>query len=94
MEYFQFILKLLFSSPDPKGYVSYCHHKASVVRRHCLLLTFYILIFSSETTGPIRTKLGKHGPWVVPSQNYIRRPAPPTKMAVMAKNRKFGKKNH
>ena len=23
----------LFSSPDPKGHVSYCHHLASVVRR-------------------------------------------------------------
>ena len=23
----------LFSSPDPKGQVSYCHHLASVVRR-------------------------------------------------------------
>ena len=29
-----------------KGNVSFCHHLASVVRR---LLTFHILIFSSET---------------------------------------------
>jgi hypothetical protein len=29
-----------------KGKVSFCHHLASVVRR---LLTFHILIFSSET---------------------------------------------
>jgi hypothetical protein len=34
--------------------VSYCHHFSSVVRPS----TFHILIFSSETTGPIATK-----PW-------------------------------
>jgi hypothetical protein len=33
--------------------VSYCHHFSSVVR----LSTFHILIFSSETTGSIATKL-------------------------------------
>jgi hypothetical protein len=38
-----------FSSPDPKGHVRYCHHLASVVRP----LTFHILIYSSETTGPL-----------------------------------------
>jgi hypothetical protein len=27
------IKKLIFSSPDPKGHVSYSHHLASVVRR-------------------------------------------------------------
>jgi hypothetical protein len=27
------IIYALFSSPDPKGHVSYCHHLASVVRR-------------------------------------------------------------
>ena len=26
-------LSFFFSSPDPKGHVSYCHHLASVVRR-------------------------------------------------------------
>jgi hypothetical protein len=36
-------------------YVRYCHHLASVVR----LLTFHILIYSSETTGPNGTKLGR-----------------------------------
>ena len=45
----------IFSSPDPKGHVSFCHHEASVVRRP---LTFHILIFSSETAGPNGTKLG------------------------------------
>ena len=27
------VLNLIFSSPDPKGHVSYCHHLAPVVRR-------------------------------------------------------------
>ena len=36
------------------------------VRR--LLLAFHILIFSSETTGPIATKLWWNGPWVAPFQ--------------------------
>jgi hypothetical protein len=46
---------LLFSSPDPKGHVRYCHQLASVVRP----LTFHILIYSSETTGPN----GTNGAW-------------------------------
>ena len=46
---------MIFSSPDPKGHVRYCHHLASVVRP----LTFHILIYSSETTGPNVTKLGR-----------------------------------
>ena len=46
---------IFFSSPDPKGHVRYCHHLASVVRP----LTFHILIYSSETTGPNGTKLYK-----------------------------------
>jgi hypothetical protein len=40
--------------------VSYCHHFSSVVRPS----TFHILIFSSETTGPIATKLWWNGPWM------------------------------
>ena len=35
-------------------------------------LTFHSKIFSSESTGPIKTKLGHNGPWVVPFQNYVR----------------------
>ena len=27
---------MIFSSPDPKGHVSYCHHLVSVVRRKLL----------------------------------------------------------
>ena len=56
-------------------------------------LAFPILINSSETTGPIWTKLGRDGPCVIPFQNYVRRPRPPTKVAAVAKNRKFGKKS-
>jgi hypothetical protein len=36
-----------------KGHVSYCHQVSSVV----VSLAFHILIFSSETTRPIATKL-------------------------------------
>ena len=44
----------------PLGHVSYCHHFSSVVRPSI----FHILIFSSETIGPIATKLWWNGPWV------------------------------
>ena len=80
----------LVSSPDPKGHVSFCHDEASVVIRSPSL-TFRILIFY-EMTGPIWTKLGRNGLWVVPFQNCVRRPRLPTKMATRAKNRKFGNK--
>jgi hypothetical protein len=32
--------------------------------------TFHILIFSSETTGPIATKLWWNGPWMAPFKNW------------------------
>jgi hypothetical protein len=48
--------------------VSYCQHFSSVVRPS----TFHILIFSSETTGPIATKLWWNGPWMAPFQNCVR----------------------
>jgi hypothetical protein len=32
----------------------------------------HIQIFSSETTGPIATKLWWNGPWVAPFQNCVR----------------------
>jgi hypothetical protein len=62
----------LFSSPDARGHVRYCHHLASVliaVRRLPSLLssvTFYILIFFSETIWPIGTKLARDVHWMVP----------------------------
>jgi hypothetical protein len=34
--------------------------------------TFHILIFSSETTGPIATTLWWNGPWMAPFQNCVR----------------------
>ena len=61
-------IKLIFSSPGLLGHVSYCHHFSSVVRPS----TFHILIFSSETTGPIATKLWWNGPWMAPFQNCVR----------------------
>ena len=78
-----------FSSPDPKGHVSYCHHWASVV----CPLTFYILINSSEATGPIWTKLWWNGPWMAPFQNCVRWSRLPTKMATKLKIEKRGEFN-
>ena len=34
--------------------------------------TFHIVIFSSETTGPIATKHWWNGPWMAPFQNCVR----------------------
>ena len=57
-----------FQHTWPLGHVSYCYHFSSVVRPS----TFHILIFSSETTGPIATKLWWNGPWMAPFQNCVR----------------------
>jgi hypothetical protein len=66
--------------------VSYCHHFSSVVHPS----TFHILIFSSETTGPIATKLWWNGPWVAPSEKCVRWSWLPTKMATKLKIEKRG----
>jgi hypothetical protein len=49
-------VNLSFLAHLAKGNVSFCHHLASVVRR---LLTFHILIFSSETPQLNELKLGR-----------------------------------
>jgi hypothetical protein len=75
----------IFSSPDPKGHVSYCHHWASIRP-----LTFHILINSSEATRPIWTTLWWNGPWVAPFQNFVRWFRLPAKMAAKLKIEKRG----
>ena len=58
-------------------------------------LTFCILIFSSETTGPIGTKLGKiDGTWVVPFQNCIRWSRSQPRWPPLLKIENSTKKNH
>jgi hypothetical protein len=52
--------------------------------------TFHILIFSSETTGPIATKLWWNGAWMAPLQNCVRWFRLPTKMAAKLKIEKRG----
>ena len=58
--------------------MSYCHHWVSSV-------SFHILINSSEATWQIWTKLWWNGPLLVPFQNYVRWPQPPTKKSAILK---------
>ena len=58
---------IFVSSHGPVGHVSYCHHFSSVVHPS----TFHILIISSETTGPVATKLWWNGPWVAPHLKIV-----------------------
>ena len=37
-------LTIVFSSPDPKGHVRYCHHLASVVRRPSVNFSYFNLL--------------------------------------------------
>ena len=84
---FTFICFLPFLAHLALGQVSYCYHFSSIV---CRPSTFHILIFSSETTGPIATKLWWNGPWMAPFQNYVRWSRLPTKMATKLKIEKRG----
>ena len=52
-----------------KGHVSFCHHLRPSSVRLSYIVNFHILIFSSETTGPIATKLCWNGPWMAHFQN-------------------------
>ena len=52
--------------------------------------TFHILIFSSETTRPIATKLWWNGPWMAPFQNCVRWIPTSNQDGRQAKNRKRG----
>ena len=63
-----------------------CHHFSSVVR----LSTFHILIFSSETTWSIATKLWWNGSWMTPFQNCVQWSRLPTKLAAMLNIEKRG----
>jgi hypothetical protein len=59
------------------------------VRRR-LSLAFHILIFSSETTRPIATKLWWNGPMVAPLENCVRWSQTSNQDGHQAKNRKKG----
>ena len=78
--------------------LTYIPFLAHLVFRPCELLpslfvcpsTFHILIFSSETTGPIATKLLWNGPLVAPLKNCVRWSQLPTKMTTKLKIEKRG----
>jgi hypothetical protein len=51
----------------------------------------HLKIIFSETAGPIGPKLWWNGLQMVLFENCVRQPQPPTKIAAVTKNRKFGK---
>ena len=60
-------MRRVFSSPEPKAQVSYCHSASSVVRRlSSSSINFHIFNFSSRTAWWILMKLGIHEVLMVP----------------------------
>jgi len=53
----------------------------------------HLKIIFSETTGPIGPKLWWNGLQMVLFENCVLTTRPPTKIAAVTKNRKFGKKS-
>jgi hypothetical protein len=53
----------------------------------------HLKIIFSETAGPIGPKLWWNGLQMVLFENCVRRPRPPSKIAAVIKNGKFGRKS-
>ena len=60
------VILVIFSSPEPKAQVSYCHSAPSVVRLSSSGVNFHIFDFFSRTTSWILMKLGMHEVLMVP----------------------------
>lgn len=67
--------------------VELCHHLSSNIC--CPSLAFYILIFSSETNGPIWINLATNNPCMICILNCIPLVWTPFKKATITMNRKF-----
>ena len=59
----QTLILYLFSSPGPKGHVSYCHHLASVVVRPSVNFSLFNLLLENHWTN--ETKLSTDLPYKV-----------------------------
>jgi hypothetical protein len=61
-----------------------------ITLRRSSVRTQLLIIFSSETTWPLKTKLWWNGLLVIPFQNCVRQSRPPTNMVAVTKNKKGG----